>query len=105
VAVAQLFAGEAKIAKARKWFARATALDAALGDAWAGWHAFEKSHGDDKAQRVVRQQAIAAEPNKGFMWCAIAKRTAHRRKPIAELFDIVVGDVMEGRAVPGLAPL
>jgi pre-mRNA-processing factor 6 len=86
IAVARLFAADNKGPKARKWFERAVTLDPKLGDAWAYFYAFElkqmvtnnSSSGNDLAEDVL-QKCIVAEPNRGELWCGLAKRTENRR--------------------------
>ena len=116
VAVARLFERDRKIPKAKKWFDRAVALNPKLGDAWAHYYAFElrqtvaassgqagdtavetsassSSSGADSssssAAEVVKR-CVLAEPNRGELWCAVAKSTAYRRADVATVLKRVV---------------
>lgn len=85
-AVARLFAADNKGPKARKWFERAVTLEPKLGDAWAYYYAYElkqlvtnnNNNGNDLAEDVL-QKCILAEPNRGELWCNLAKKTENRR--------------------------
>ncbi len=119
IAVARLFEKDRKVAKARKWFERAVALDSSLGDAWAYLYSFElkqaaisastvasngngKASGKDEDEEeskmdteeskskdsnqiqetgplLVERRCLAADPNRGELWCSVAKHTAYRR--------------------------
>uniref|UniRef100_A0A7S1U7V1 PRP1 splicing factor N-terminal domain-containing protein n=1 Tax=Phaeomonas parva TaxID=124430 RepID=A0A7S1U7V1_9STRA len=95
-AVARLFANEGKPEKARKWFARAVALNAQLGDTWGYYYAFElktaaehrkrlkasSSGGGDGGIADAHERAAAAvlrgcatsEPRYGERWTKVSKR-------------------------------
>lgn len=103
-AVARLFERDRKTDKARKWFERAVALQPKLGDAWAYLYAFElrqqalssvagktqdKHKGDDVVNRCV-----AAAPNRGELWCSVAKRTELRRADIAVILRKIVEELL-----------
>jgi pre-mRNA-processing factor 6 len=103
VAISRLFEKDGKIQKARKWFERAVALNAKLGDAWGYYYAFELKQqlsqsgsssssgegGASHAEEVLRR-CTAAEPNRGELWCAITKRTEIRRLDISSKLKKVV---------------
>jgi len=78
-AVARLFQNDRKYAKARKWFNRAVALDADLGDSWAYFYAFELRQGTPAEQEALLARCVAAEPSHGELWCTVAKKTENRR--------------------------
>ena len=115
MAVARLFERDRKIPKARKWFDRAVALNPKLGDAWAHYYAFElrqavaassgqasdalessassSSAGTDtstSSSAEVIKRCVLAEPNRGELWCAVAKSTAYRRADVATILKRVV---------------
>ena len=128
VAVARLFERDRKVPKARKWFDRAVALNPKLGDAWAHYYAFElrqtvaatigqagdtagesssssSSSGADassssSAAEVVKR-CVLAEPNRGELWCAVAKSTAYRRADVATVLKRVVERMYSAEAAEG----
>jgi pre-mRNA-processing factor 6 len=75
VAVAKLFWKDMKTAKARKWFNRAVSLNAALGDAWGAYLAFELACGSVHEQRDLIQRFAETQPNQGITWNPVAKQT------------------------------
>jgi pre-mRNA-processing factor 6 len=94
-AVADLFAGERKHDKARKWFERAVILDPDMGDSWAKFYAFEQDAGTKEARENVKQRCIAAEPKHGELWCQVAKAMPNRRKTTAEHLEAVAHGILE----------
>lgn len=56
VAVARLFEKDGRIAKARRWFERATAIAPRLGDAWVYWYALEYT-------LLIRKRPGALQPS------------------------------------------
>ena len=94
-AVATFFASERKVDKARKWFARAVALDKDDGDAWARYYAFEQSHGTTEQQADVLRQCQAAEPKHGELWAPTAKSLVNRGKSVGEILELVAECVKE----------
>lgn len=88
-AVARLFERDRKVDKARKWYERAAVLGPRVGDVWAHWYAFEvrqsvsTSSSDScngaqvRAEEVCKRCAQSA-PNRGELWCGMAKRTDMR---------------------------
>lgn len=90
LAIARLFEKDNKILKARKWFERAVALNAKLGDAWGYYYTFELKQQLAAATGVgtgtvssvpedVLKRCVAAEPNRGELWCSKTKATEIRR--------------------------
>ena len=96
-AVASLFASERKREKARKWFDRAVALNADLGDSWARYYAFELEHGTKQQQEKVKERCIKAEPKHGEIWTFVLKDMAHRRTKLADGLDLVAKEVVKRR--------
>jgi pre-mRNA-processing factor 6 len=115
--VARLFARDRKIDKARKWFERAVALNSKLGDAWAHYYIFEvrqraisQATGDDKRIEDIINRTVAAAPNRGELWCEVAKRTDMRHAdPAAVLRHIaeeaLLHDVGSGGTMNGSGPI
>ena len=91
LAVARLFAADRKLDKARKWFDRATTLDADAGDAWAAWLAFEHANGDADAVAEVERRCVAAEPRHGEAWTAVSKALENRRLRTLDVLRRVAG--------------
>ena len=83
VAVANLFVSERKHNKARKWFARATALEPDLGDAWAHAYFFEVKDGTDQTRQDLVDRCVAAEPAHGELWTSVAKDPKNARLDVA----------------------
>ena len=135
ISVAKLFEKDRKAAKARKWFERAVALDAKLGDAWAFLYAFELRQGavsasaststsgsasgsasaagpgdaEDSSIPVgstsaatllesVAHRCAAAEPNRGELWCQVAKDTKNRHTDIGTLLKLVVASIIDSES-------
>jgi pre-mRNA-processing factor 6 len=115
VAVANLFARDRKYDKARKWLERAVTLAPRLGDAWVHWYAFELRQADIGKGSVpqyeeILAKCVAAEPNRGELWCGMAKRTEHRRKGVGfvlkkaaeELLNAIATDTDSRRGVSAM---
>ena len=108
-AVARLFAAERKFPKARKWFERAVALAPKLGDAWAHFYVFEiccagadKDKGKDGSEGATAAEAedvlkrcVAADPNRGELWCATAKRPELARQGPARVLRVLASDLLK----------
>jgi pre-mRNA-processing factor 6 len=77
LAVGKLFWAERMLEKARTWLARATLLDASLGDAWAALYKFEAQFGDAAARDAVLARAADAEPRYGEAWTRVSKDAAN----------------------------
>jgi pre-mRNA-processing factor 6 len=104
IAVAVLFDKDRKFAKARKWFERAVALNDKLGDGWAHLYAFElkqaasSAANEDKALQnedkslvdEVCRRCVAAAPNRGELWCSVAKHASYRHADVATVLKKVV---------------
>lgn len=86
---ARLFWRDRKYPAARRWFDRAVALDADLGDAWAAYYRFERAHGTDADQAAVLQRCVAAKPRHGELWTTVSKRVDLRRAPVADILPLV----------------
>lgn len=103
-AVARLFERDRKVDKARKWFERAAALQPKLGDTWVYFYAFElrqqalssasgKSLDQQKSDSVV-SRCVAAVPNRGELWCSVAKITELRRADVAVVLRKAVEELL-----------
>jgi len=95
VAVSALFVAERKHAKARKWFARALALEPDLGDAWARSYAFELVDGNEGTQQDVLERCVAAEPTHGELWTSVSKSLEHARADVATKLKICAQKIKE----------
>ena len=82
--MANLFVSERKHNKARKWFARATALEPDLGDAWAHAFYFEVKDGTDQTRQDLVDRCVAAEPAHGELWTSVAKDPKNVRLDVAQ---------------------
>ncbi|TFY64399.1 hypothetical protein EVG20_g5958 [Dentipellis fragilis] len=87
--VARLFWAERKIEKARQWFGRSIAANPDVGDTWAWWLKFERQHGTKEHQDEVINKCIAAEPQHGATWQAIAKADENMGKSVKEILELV----------------
>jgi hypothetical protein len=106
-AVAQLFWGDHKPDKARKFFARATALDRDNGDAWAAAYAFELAAGSPEEAAAVEAAAVAAAPRHGDVWARIAKAPtpAGARAPgVAEVLRLAAAEMRAAADAAAAAP-
>ena len=115
-AVARVFDKDRKLPKARKWFERAVVLDPKLGDAWVYYYCFElcvQAIGDtgagpgqgpgaegkvggeagDSAEEVLKRCA-AAEPNRGLLWCPVAKRVELRHSGAAKVLRVCASEFL-----------
>lgn len=72
--IAQLFAADRKVDKARSWFNRAVTLNPDIGDFWARFYKFECQHGTEELQAAVVKRCKAAEPHHGEYWTRLSKR-------------------------------
>ena len=109
-AVARLFDRDRKLDKARKWFERAVGIDSRNGDSWAHFYVFELLHrapadAADASEAVLRR-CVAAEPNRGEVWCRTAKRTALRRTGVANILRTIAAEILAGPGtVAATAPI
>ena len=113
LAIAHVFARDAKTEKARKWYMRACEIEPKLGDAWCGHYAFEVQQEAIKQKnstkgwgrlatpwRVlssIEKACVQADPNRGEHWNAFRKQTAHRRLPVAKVLKGVVEGILSGK--------
>lgn len=102
LAVAQLFWGDRKLEKARKWLHRATALAPDLGDAWVHALAFELQHGNSESQAEVERRCTAADPAHGERWVAVTKSPAARRMSKLDMLRAAVAQLRAEQAAAGL---
>ena len=102
-AVGRLFEKDRKTDKARKFYDRAVMLEPRLGDSWAYYYAFELRQsrsikpgetGSTANAESVLARCVAAEPNRGELWCAVSKLTEYRRKDIATVLKKVAENVL-----------
>jgi len=77
--VADLFWRNRKVDNARSWFKRSLTSDPKIGDHWAAWLRFELQFGNPDTQAAVTAQCVEVEPNRGELWCRVAKnpKNAH----------------------------
>lgn len=115
LAIARYFERDGKIVKARRWFERALALDPKVGDTYIYLYRFEMEQ-KRVLLRIQQQQSATADasappgpdyvsevlracesvvPNRGALWCSIAKKTENRRCSIASILNKAVKHVEE----------
>ncbi|KAJ2928272.1 hypothetical protein H1R20_g8821, partial [Candolleomyces eurysporus] len=87
--VARLFWQERKIEKAREWFRRAVKADKDLGDVWGWWLKFEKQHGTEEYQEIVKRECESAEPRHGEAWQTVSKDDRNVGKRPREVLELV----------------
>jgi pre-mRNA-processing factor 6 len=112
LAIAHVFARDAKFEKARKWFQRSCEIQPKLGDAWCGYYAFEvqqealKRKNNAKAGKVddtievlasIEKGCVDADPNRGELWNSFRKQTSHRRLPVGKVLKGIVEDILSGK--------
>ena len=72
-AAGMMFWEQLKYDKARKWFAKATALDPDNGDVWGAYLAFEMAVGTPEQASAVVAGAVKACPTHGEVFQSISK--------------------------------
>ena len=87
--VARLFWAERKVEKAREWFERAIKADNDVGDCWGWWLKFERQHGTEEHQELVRVRCAAADPHHGPTWQSIAKDVRNTGRSSRQILEIV----------------
>ena len=97
VAVAELFASERKIDKARKWFDRAVLLNPDLGDSWIRYNAFLQTHGTDEEKQGLKDKCTEAEPKHGELWTAVSKAMEYRHKSVGEHLELATNKLVEAQ--------
>ena len=89
-AVARLFASDRKVDKARSWFERAVTLAPGIGDFWAHYARFERSHGSEEQRANVAKRCVAAEPRHGELWTRVSKAVENAHLPVEAVLKKVV---------------
>lgn len=87
--IAQLFAADRKVDKARDWFNRSVTLNGDVGDFWARFYRFECQHGTAEQQQAVLQRCVKAEPHHGDYWTRISKRVENAHDTVETLLKKV----------------
>jgi len=88
--IADLFWRNRKVENARSWFKRSLTSDPKIGDHWAAWFRFELQFGTADTQQFVAQSCCEAEPNRGEVWCSIAKAPKNAHDKLDALLKKVV---------------
>jgi pre-mRNA-processing factor 6 len=91
VAVGRVFWGERNVEEAQKWFERAIAADADIGDAWAYYYKLLKESKPDYLEEVIRK-CMAASPRHGEAWCAVSKAIGNAKLKTEEILEQVAQD-------------
>ena len=93
--VACIFWRQRKHKKARRWFNRAVTLRPDIGDAWAAYYRFEleNSEDDGESAKKILKRCVEAEPNRGKLWCRIAKMRENRQASTTAILKKVAQEV------------
>mmetsp|Transcript_35814 Transcript_35814/g.47126 ORF Transcript_35814/g.47126 Transcript_35814/m.47126 type:complete len:122 (+) Transcript_35814:1530-1895(+) len=87
IAIGKIFWVENKTEKARRFFTRATELDADNGDAWLHLLKFEQQFGSEQALEEVKSGFRKAEPHHGEQWTQEIKKVPNWRRDPLEVLE------------------